>query len=102
MLQIHVPTEDIAQYAETMKLLADIKGTEVTTYHEWKIPCGSGIQLTIKLEGPVGMKAEPAFFDQAIKLLTVAKDGVAGWPGTTVIDAGDISQSKSDLTNSTQ
>ena len=82
MLSIQVPAEDISDFAKTAELMAKIKDCDVSTFHEWKIPCGSGIQLTIKLEGPVGMQVEPGFFDQAIRLLEVARDGVKGWPGS--------------------
>lgn len=84
MLTIQVPGDDASNFAKTAKLMAEIKDCNVSTFYEWKIPCGSGIQLTIKLEGPVGMRVEPAFFDQAIRLLEVARDGVKGWPGSVV------------------
>ena len=80
MLSIQVPAEEMSDFAKTAELMARIKNCDISTVHEWQIPCGSGIRMTVKLEGPVGMKAEPRFFDQAIALLKVAKDGVMEWP----------------------
>lgn len=85
MLSIQIPGEDLSGFAQLTEIMATIKECEVSTFHEWHIPCGSGIQLTIKLDGPVGFQMTPAYFDQAIRLLEVAKEGVTSWPGSTTL-----------------
>jgi len=85
MLQITIPDNDLAEFGEAATLLAAIKGHKVETIHEWVIPCGSGIRLLIRIEGPPGLKVEAAMFDQAIRLLEIAKEGTGGWGGEPLL-----------------
>jgi hypothetical protein len=85
MLSIIFPAEDASGLAKMADWIAKLKECEIASIHEWKIPCGGGIQLTIKLEGPVGFRLGPEMFDQAIRLLGVAKEGVKDWPGSPII-----------------
>lgn len=82
MLQITVPPEDLPEFGKSLGLLSKIKGCKITTVHEWNIPCASGVRLSIKLEGPPGTQAQAGYFDQAIRLLEVARDGAKGWGDT--------------------
>ncbi len=85
MLQIMIPDNDLKEFGQAATLLAEIKGHKIETVHEWVIPCGSGTRLLIRIEGPPGLKIDTAGFDQAIRLLEVAKEGTAGWSGDSLI-----------------
>lgn len=87
MLQITIPTEELSTLGEMARMLAQIKNCEIQTIHEWVIPCASSVRLKIRLEGPPGFVMNTECFDQAIQLLTVAKEGAAGWPGDCLIHA---------------
>jgi hypothetical protein len=85
MLQITIPDNDLKEFGQMATLLAEIKGHKIETIHEWAIPCGSGTRLLIRMEGPPGMKVDTAGFEQAIRLLEVAKEGIVGWAGEPLI-----------------
>lgn len=87
MLQITIPDNDLKEFGQAASLLAEIKGHKIETVHEWVIPCGSGMRLLIRIEGPPGLTIGATEFDQAIRLLEVAKKGTAGWGGASLIHA---------------
>jgi len=79
MITIQFPTDKLEDITRDIQLLNQLKGHHVSCIQDWKIPCGSGMTLTLRIEGPVGMIVQEHHFDQAIQLLTVAKTGVRNW-----------------------